>query len=401
MEAPVGSSAILPPILVPSKKWYQNKKMFLLTIPALLILMALSITIVGKPKTATTQPELSPAEQDLSLYNIDPDDDRIPSFIETKLGTDPEKSELNRCFDTKCEATDVEAIKAKPRKVMILLDSSGSMQQKVGTLTKMDAAKLAIKEYLNKAAGLPSTQVGLLVYGHKGTSAVADKLESCASAEVKVELGKLNTETAGVALADIQSAGWTPIGLALSEVAKSFVSASEDSDKPKEESINEIVIISDGVETCDTNPVAVAKALYESKDKIVVHVIGFNVGTADGRALRIISQAAGGTYATAPTIDELKLAMDLQWDNYVRRIREEACKTKGFETYLACKDEAVQRVRSYVSAELSRDPRAIPFEEKKKIERLRWIFPAYMKGTLDPQLMDALEASDSAIQSPQ
>jgi len=73
----------------------------------------------------------------------------------------------------------------------------------------------------------------------------------------------------------------------------------------------------------------------------------------------------------------------------VRRAREEACKTRGYELYLACKDEAMAKVNAYISQELSRDPRVLLYEEKLKIDRLRYTFPAYMAGTLDEELKTA------------
>lgn len=370
-----------------------NKKLiFVIAAAAIIVVLALLVTRAGRRSNTTTAPGASAGQVDLSRYGEDPDSDRIASFIEKKIGYDPNVSELDRCFNTKCDTVNTEEIKAIPRNVMILLDSSGSMEQKVGDQTKMDSAKIAIKEYLKKASSLQNTRVGLIVYGHKGSNSLADKEASCQSAEIKVPLGELKVDMADGALAEIRPVGWTPIGLALREAVKSFqvqaspspiAKASPDAKPTKV--INEVVIISDGVETCDTNPVQAAKELYDSQDKVVVHVIGFAVeSTADNKALREISQAAGGTYATAPTIDELKLAMDLQWDNYVRRAREDACRIKGYENFLVCTDEALAKVNAYVSAELARDPRQLTHEEKLKIDRIRHVFPAYIRGTLDP-----------------
>ena len=342
----------------------------------------------GKKQNEEAQSSLpTPVPQDLSRYSTDTDEDRIPDFIEEKLGFNHEFSELERCFNSKCSATNTEEIARIPRNVMILLDSSGSMSQKVGEQTKMEAAKIAIREYLKKAEKLESTRVGLIVYGDKGSNSQADKGISCTSIETKVELGELKLETIEQDLADIRPAGWTPIGLALKEAAESFIPKEKETGKEIEKPtqvINEVVVISDGVETCDSDPLGQAKLLFEGSEKIIVHVIGFAVAEADNESLRAISRAAEGTYATAPTIDELKLAMDLQWDNYVRRAKEEACRVKGYDTYLACKDDTWARLKAYISQELSRDPKELTYEEKLKIDRIRYTFPAYMAGTLDP-----------------
>lgn len=342
----------------------------------------------GKNKVSPTTLEEGKPIIDLSRYDLDTDGDRVPDFIEDIIGYNSEVSELERCYNSKCETINLQAIQTIPRSVMILLDSSGSMQQTVGNLTKMDAAKVAIREYLKKTSGLENTMVGLLIYGDKGTNANKDKEMSCKSVETVVKLGELKLESIEDDLKNVEPAGWTPIGLAIREAEKGFEEKVKSiKETPSPQVINEIVIISDGVETCATNPLEAAKNVYEGDHSIVVHVIGFAVGSkTDNQALREISQVGGGTYATAPTIDELKLAMDLQWDNYVRRAQEEACKTKGYDTYLACKSEALAKVNAYISQELSRDPRVIPYEEKLKIDRLRYTFPAYMAGTLDEKL---------------
>lgn len=257
----------------------------------------------------------------------------------------------------------------------------------------MESAKLAITEYLKKSDTLPMTQVGLAIYGHEGSNREADKEVSCKSAEVLTPLGELKGDSVKAVLDPINPVGWTPIGLALTKARENFVQDEKDKKEVgTEKPINEVVVISDGVETCDTNPVEVAKQLAESPEAITVHVIGFAVDSGESGELKKIAEAGGGTYATAPSIEELKVAMDLQWENYVRKTREAACDAQGAKAYYACIDRTIQLVRSWVSAELSRDPRQLKYEEKIKIDRLRWVVPAYMRGRLeDPDFLPASE----------
>jgi hypothetical protein len=68
--------------------------------------------------------------------------------------------------------------------------------------------------------------------------------------------------------------------------------------------INEVVIISDGVETLRHQSGGGSERTFESADQVIVHVIGFAVdSTADNKASAILA-ACRWTYATAPTIDE-------------------------------------------------------------------------------------------------
>lgn len=373
------------PALIPKKP---SPLMAIVKILGIMVVLVLVTGLVfgrGRKQEQVVAPSPSPAI-DLSRYDEDPDNDKIPSFVELKAGLNPNNSEIEECFANRCNAPSIQEVNRKPRNVIILLDSSGSMELPVGGATKMESAKLAIGEYLKKADTLPLTKVGLVVYGHKGSNQQKDKEESCKSAEVLAPLGELTGAKAGELLSGVRSVGWTPIGLALSTAQASIKKSVEENAKsktPTEEAVNEIVVISDGVETCETNPVEVARELAESPEKITVHVIGFAVGEGESGELRKIAEAAGGTYATAPSIDELKVAMDLQWENYVRKTREAACDKAGAKLYYACIDRAIQLVRSWVSAELSRDPRALKYEEKLKIDRLRWVVPSYMRGKLD------------------
>lgn len=332
----------------------------------------------------------------LSKYEEDTDSDKIPDFIEVKTGLDPNTSEVDACFENRCNVPSIQEVTAKPRNVMIVLDASGSMQEMVGGATKMESAKLAIREYLKKSATLPMTKVGLAVYGQEGSNQEKDKELSCSSSKVLVPLGELKQSNAEQTLSSIKPVGWTAIGLGLTTAHGSFVQdKEEDKEGTRSAAINEVVVISDGVETCDTDPVGKARELAGSEEKVTVHVIGFAVDDNESGELKKIAEAGGGTYATAPTIDELKLAMDLQWENYQRKTREAACSEQGAKLYYACIDRAIQLVRSWVSAELSRDPRQLSYEEKLKIDRLRWVVPAYMRGKLEDG-GDFLPASESS-----
>ena len=72
-----------------------------------------------------------------------------------------------------------------------------------------------------------------------------------------------------------------------------------------------VVLISDGEETCEGDPVAAAR---ETRDEIgaafVVHVVGFDVGEEERTQLSAIADAGGGSYYDARTA--LALARGLQ-----------------------------------------------------------------------------------------
>ena len=64
-----------------------------------------------------------------------------------------------------------------------------------------------------------------------------------------------------------------------------------------------IVLVSDGKETCQGDPVVAARAL--AAKGITVHTVGFIVDTAARGQLQAIARATGGTYFDAPVGPEL------------------------------------------------------------------------------------------------
>ena len=172
--------------------------------------------------------------------------------------------------------------------VLVILDASGSMGNMEGNQTRMNAAKNAITEFVK---GLPAeANVGLRVYGHQGTGSNADKALSCSSSELIYPLSSYNETNFEAALAKATPAGWTPISLALTEAQRDL------SAFKGETNTNIIYLVSDGISTCDDQPVEAAKALYNSDITPIVNIIGFNVNHEGQKQLQEMAKATEGTY---------------------------------------------------------------------------------------------------------
>ncbi|QCR31540.1 VWA domain-containing protein [Lysinibacillus sp. SGAir0095] len=172
--------------------------------------------------------------------------------------------------------------------VMVILDASGSMANYEGSVTRMDAAKKAITEFVK---GLPeNANVGLRIYGHEGSGKNEDKALSCSSSELVYPLSNYNAANFEQSLTKVQPAGWTPIGFALSEAQKDLASFKGDSNT------NIVYLVSDGISTCEDDPVGTAKSLYDSDITPIVNVIGFNVDQEGQKQLQEIANATEGTY---------------------------------------------------------------------------------------------------------
>ncbi|CAM4219667.1 D-amino acid dehydrogenase, large subunit [Lederbergia lenta] len=182
--------------------------------------------------------------------------------------------------------------------VEIILDASGSMAAEMDGKSMMELAKESIQTF---AANLPSeANVALRVYGHEGTGDEKDKNLSCASNELMYDMQPYDETKLNDALNKFEPSGWTP-------VAESLIKAQEDFAELKgENNTNIIFLVSDGVETCDGDPVEAAKKLAESAITPLVNVIGFNVDSEGQSQLKQVAEAANGTYSTVRNMDQLQ-----------------------------------------------------------------------------------------------
>ncbi|RDU34758.1 amino acid dehydrogenase [Neobacillus piezotolerans] len=198
--------------------------------------------------------------------------------------------------------------------VEVILDSSGSMANKMGLKTRMELAKEAIRKF---AASLPKeANISLRVYGHKGTGAEKDKQLSCGSNELVYSPQSFNASGLDTALGKFKPAGWTPLAGAI-KAAQDDLAAYKG-----KENKNIIYIVSDGIETCGGNPVAAAESLKASGIDPVVNIIGFDVNAKDAEQLHSIAKAAGGIYKNVQNQDQLQnefqksIQESLDWINW-------------------------------------------------------------------------------------
>lgn len=177
------------------------------------------------------------------------------------------------------------------RSVLLILDASGSMNAKLPNgETRIAVAQRAIKG----VAGFIPTQAQLSLRMYGAQSAALQK--NCQDTHLAVPFGPASA--AGGAIATMvdgaKAQGYTPIAYSLGQAANDF---------PADAKERVIVLVSDGKETCQGDPVLAARGLAEKN--ITVHTVGFIVDTAARGQLQAIARATGGTYFDAPVGPEL------------------------------------------------------------------------------------------------
>lgn len=179
----------------------------------------------------------------------------------------------------------------------LVLDASGSMAKQIDGRSMMDIAKESISKTIQQLP--PNANVALRVYGHKGNNKGSGKAESCASSELIQPMGPVNVDTINSQLAGISPTGWTPLGTSISRGGEDFAA------HQGEGQVNILYVISDGIETCDGDPITAAANLKQLNVKPILGIIGFNVDPTQEHNLKQIAQAGEGHYAGANNADTL------------------------------------------------------------------------------------------------
>jgi Mg-chelatase subunit ChlD len=181
--------------------------------------------------------------------------------------------------------------------VELILDASGSMAESVGGEPKIATAKRVLTDFIGT---LPkNANVALRVYGHKGSSSDADKAVSCAASELLYPFQPLDVGQFRAAIQGFQPSGWTPLGASLDNARRDF----ERFDPAT--SSNFVYVVTDGIETCDADPVAAARQLHDTNVRPIVNVVGFDVDATASQQLRQAAESGGGTYYEARNANDL------------------------------------------------------------------------------------------------
>jgi len=174
---------------------------------------------------------------------------------------------------------------------VIIFDASASMWEQIDGVNKITIAKEALNKVVNEWN--PNVELGLTVYGHR-------KKGDCSDIETAVPVSIVDKDKIISIIKKIQPKGKTPIARTLQKVAEEL--------KFTEEKAT-IILISDGKDSCDADPCAVAKNLEKRGIDFVTHVIGFNVDKKTDKQLECIADETGGEYFSANNATALNEAM--------------------------------------------------------------------------------------------
>lgn len=175
--------------------------------------------------------------------------------------------------------------------VIVVFDGSGSMWGQIDGTSKIEIARSAMQEMVD--TWNDQTGIGLIAYGHR-------KKGDCADIETLLPAGPINKTAFMAAVNAIQPKGKTPISAAVHKAAESL--------KYTEQKAT-VILISDGLETCDADPCVLASELESAGVDFTTHVIGFDINKQDATKLSCLATNTGGQFLSANNASELNKAI--------------------------------------------------------------------------------------------
>lgn len=151
-------------------------------------------------------------------------------------------------------------------RILFILDASNSMNSAWGNQTRIQAAREVLNQELETLRNAPNTEIALRVYGHQ--TAFSNLDQDCNDTKLEVPFGKNNLDNIKLKIQTIEAKGATPIARSLEAAAGDF---------PDTLAKNIIILITDGLESCDNDPCVIAKKLKEKGVKVTPFVIGLGM----------------------------------------------------------------------------------------------------------------------------
>jgi Ca-activated chloride channel homolog len=183
------------------------------------------------------------------------------------------------------------AVASAQASTIIVLDASGSMWGQIGGRSKIEIARETLSAVLG---ALPvETELGLMVYGHRSRG-------NCADIELVVPPAPATAAAITSFVARVNPVGRTPLTESVRQAAEVLRYTEEPAT---------VVLVTDGIETCEADPCALAAELEAAGIDFTAHVVGFGLSDEEGRKVACLAESTGGLYLAAQDGASLGLAL--------------------------------------------------------------------------------------------
>jgi len=203
------------------------------------------------------------------------------------------KHPVAACLLAAVSISSVGAYAQTPPDTLIVLDASGSMWGQIEGRSKIEIARETLSSVLSEASS--GMNIGMIAYGHRVRG-------QCSDIETLVPLGPANQTVPEMidAASRINPRGMTPLTDSVRKAARDMLWT---------ERAATVVLVTDGIETCDADPCALGEELEAAGIDFTAHVVGFGLTGDEGRQVACLAENTGGSYFPADDADQLADAL--------------------------------------------------------------------------------------------
>ncbi len=180
---------------------------------------------------------------------------------------------------------------AQPTRTIIVMDGSGSMWGQIDGRPKLEIARETVGQVLDQ---IPAEQeIGLIAYGHREKG-------NCGDIELAVPPAAGTGAAISQAVNGMRFLGKTPLSDAVRQAADALRYT---------EDAATVVLVTDGIETCNADPCALAIELEQAGLNFTAHVIGLGLSQAESAQISCLATGTGGRYFDAADAEGLAGAL--------------------------------------------------------------------------------------------
>lgn len=182
----------------------------------------------------------------------------------------------------------------KTTRILFVLDGSGSMKEQWEGKTKFELARqLLVKMVDSIHRADPTIETGIRVFGHQYPKSA----KNCKDSKLEIPFSEKSTTKIDSFLSKVEPKGYTPIAYSIYQSAEDFPD-----DKTAK---NVIILITDGIETCDGDICAAGRMLQEKRISLKPFIIGLGLKLAEQKQFDCV-----GTFFDATNETGFKEALD-------------------------------------------------------------------------------------------
>ena len=177
-------------------------------------------------------------------------------------------------------------------RMIIVMDGSGSMWGQIDGRAKLEIARDTVAEVLSGLSA--DRELGLLAYGHREKG-------NCRDIELIVPPQQNTSAAILSAVQSMRFLGKTPLTEAVRQAAEALRYTEEEAT---------VVLVTDGLETCEADPCALGTELAQLGLRFTTHVVGFGLTKEEGAAVACLAENTGGRYIQASNAKGLADALN-------------------------------------------------------------------------------------------